>query len=73
MIGWLKYLFGSLDRQQKAAERTAKALEDIADATETMRDQLLLRLRGEPLQLATATEPAEEDEEEKPQKKEKKR
>ena len=44
MPSWIKYLFGSFDRQQLAADRAAKALEDVADMLESARDQFCARL-----------------------------
>jgi len=44
MFGWLKSLFGAMDRQTAAADRAAKALEDIADDLESVRDQMRARL-----------------------------
>ena len=44
MLGWIKSLFGYADRTSAAAGRTAKAWEEIADATEAARDELLKRL-----------------------------
>jgi hypothetical protein len=41
---WLKNLFGSFDRQSVAADRAAKAMEDIATDLEGVRDQLRARL-----------------------------
>lgn len=44
MIAWLKSLFAGMDRQTAAAERAAKASEDIADMLEAVRDQFRTRL-----------------------------
>ncbi len=44
MIAWLKGLFGSMDRQTTAADRAARAMEDIADDLESVRDQFRARL-----------------------------
>lgn len=44
MFTWLKALFGSMDRQTAAAERAAKAMEDIATDLESARDQFRARL-----------------------------
>jgi hypothetical protein len=41
---WLRRLFGGLDRTTAAADRAAKAGEDIADMMESVRDQLRARL-----------------------------
>jgi hypothetical protein len=61
MFGWLKGLFGSFERQAKAAERAAVALEDIAGDLEGVRDQFRARLGIEPKQLPAAA-PAPEAE-----------
>lgn len=44
MLTWLKNLFSSFDRQTVAAERAAKAMEDIAGDLESVRDQFRARL-----------------------------
>ncbi len=44
MIGWIKQLFSSFDRQQSAAERAAVALEGIATDLEAMHATLRERL-----------------------------
>ncbi len=46
MLNWITRLFGSWDRQEKAADRAAVALEDIADDLERVRDTLHARLNG---------------------------
>lgn len=44
MFTWIKSLFSSMDRQQAAADRAARAMEDIADDLEAVRDQMRSRL-----------------------------
>jgi len=58
MFAWLKALFSGMDRQTAAAERAAKASEDIADMLESVRDQLRGRLGIESPQPAVAALPA---------------
>ncbi len=54
-IGWLKRLFGGMDRSEAASERIATALEGMAADLEAARDALRQRLgieeqsAGEPL------------------------
>lgn len=65
MFSWIKSLFGSMDRQTAAADRAAKAVEDIADMMEQCRDQIRGRLGIEgPAEkaLAPAPETAQESE-----------
>jgi hypothetical protein len=59
MFAWLKTLFGSMDRQSAAAERAAKAMEDIATDLESVRDQFRARLGIEaPAPVVVTTLPA---------------
>lgn len=62
MIAWLKSLFGSMDRQTAAADRAAKALEDIAGDLESVRDQFRARLGiAAPLPVVAIPAKTEED------------
>jgi hypothetical protein len=65
MFSWLKSLFGSMDRQTVAADRAAKAAEDIADMMENVRDQFRTRLAIEapaPVVVKPIAAPEEEPE-----------
>jgi methyl-accepting chemotaxis protein len=60
MFAWVKSLFAGMDRQTVAAERAAKAAEDIADMIEQVRDQVRGRLgQVEPVKVL-AEPPAEQ-------------
>lgn len=64
MLAWIKGLFTRLDRGDKAADRIAVALEDMANDIEVARDALRHRLG-----IAEEQRPALEAAEEKPEKK----
>lgn len=46
MLNWVRNLLSGFDRTQAASERTATAMEDIADMVEQARDQLKAKLEA---------------------------